>query len=149
VVIIQHQGGNRFIVNEAWVQQLTTLGLNRYEARAYLALLGHDESSAVEVASRANIPRQRIYDVLSSLRDWGMVVAKDGRPTRHVAKEPQIALTSLLEVRRRRRQAEYKRQLAVVETILKEMGQTGEGSRSDRLSAQPIRTEQQKLSGGL
>ncbi len=136
-------------MNEAWVQQLITLGLNRYEARAYLALLGRDESSAVEVASRANIPRQRIYDVLSSLRDWGMVVAKVGRPTRHVAKEPQIALISLLEVRRRRRQDEYKRQLAVVEIILKEMGQTGAGSGSDSLSAQQNRAEKQKLSGGL
>jgi sugar-specific transcriptional regulator TrmB len=136
-------------VNEAWVQQLITLGLNKYEARAYLALLGHDESSAVEVANRARIPRQRIYDVLASLRDWGMVVTRDGRPVRYSAKDPAIALPYLLEIHRRQYQAQHERQIATVNAILTEMGPLSNESIADSTSSQEIQAEDQRLSGGF
>jgi hypothetical protein len=51
----------------ATAAQLTRLGLTSYEAKAYLALLRRDSSTAAQAARLANVPRQRIYDVLASL----------------------------------------------------------------------------------
>jgi sugar-specific transcriptional regulator TrmB len=137
------------MVDERWIPQLKTLGLNKYEARAYLALLGHDESSAVEVANRASIPRQRIYDVLANLRDWDMVIAKDGRPVRHTARDPAIALPSMLEIRRNRQKAEHEQLMGLVETIIYDLEPPSNVSGSDGRPGEQIRSEQRKLSGGL
>ncbi len=149
MVIFREQSVRREILDENWVPQLTTLGLNKYEARAYLALLGHDDSSAVEVASRASIPRQRIYDVLANLRDWDMVIARDGRPIRHTAREPAVALSSMLEIRRRRQMAEHERLLGLVETIIYDLEPLSDASMSDSRPGEQIRSGQRKLSGGL
>ncbi len=137
------------MVDERWIPQLKTLGLNKYEARAYLALLGHDESSAVEVANRASIPRQRIYDVLANLRDWDMVIARDGRPVRHTAREPAMALPSMLEIRRRRQKAEHERLMGLVETIIYDLEPLFDVSEADGRPKEQNRPEQRKLSGGL
>jgi sugar-specific transcriptional regulator TrmB len=137
------------MVDERWIPQLKTLGLNKYEARAYLALLGHDESSAVEVANRASIPRQRIYDVLANLRDWDMVIAKDGRPVRHTARDPAIALPSMLEIRRNRQKAEHEQLMGLVETIIYDLEPPSNVSGFDGRPGKQIRSEQRKLSGGL
>ncbi|MGH7539935.1 MAG: helix-turn-helix domain-containing protein, partial [Gemmatimonadota bacterium] len=51
----------------AHLERLQRLGLTSYEARAYLALLRRDSSTAAETARLAGLPRQRVYDVLSSL----------------------------------------------------------------------------------
>lgn len=77
---------------------LRDLGLTGYEARVYLALLDSGQFSASQVADHSGVPRQRVYDVLSSLVDRGLVEARPhGRGTRYVAVAPQTALPSLLE----------------------------------------------------
>src|SRR5579863_6869612 len=48
-------------------QRLQTMGLNAYEARSYLVLVGHPRFKALELAARAHVPRQKIYEVLDSL----------------------------------------------------------------------------------
>lgn len=48
-------------------QSLIPLGLNAYEAAAYIALLGRPELAPADVAKQAGIPRQRVYDVLTTL----------------------------------------------------------------------------------
>ena len=47
------------------------LGLNAYEARSYLVLVGHPRFKALELAARAHVPRQKIYEVLDSLVEKG------------------------------------------------------------------------------
>ena len=47
---------------------LQQLGLNAYEARSYLVLLGIQIQSAGTRASRS-VPRQKIYEVLDSLME--------------------------------------------------------------------------------
>jgi len=136
------------MVDETRVQQLVTLGLSQYEACAYLALLGYDESSAVEVADRAGVPRQRVYDVLASLRERGLVVTKDGRPLRHTAREPGVALSALLEARRRQQQAENERLAALVEAILAELAPAANG-RSERHPTAPPQDQSQEPVGGF
>ena len=47
------------------------MGLNAYEARSYLVLVGHPRFKALELAARAHVPRQKIYEVLDSLVEKG------------------------------------------------------------------------------
>jgi HTH-type transcriptional regulator, sugar sensing transcriptional regulator len=79
------------------LQQLTQLGLNAYEAKAYLALLGKDSFTATQVADISGVPRQRIYDILSSLVERGLAISRPGSPAKYAAVAPQIALHALLD----------------------------------------------------
>lgn len=76
-------------------QSLLALGLNTYETAAYLALLGRPELGSAEIATRANIPRQRIYDILSSLVAKGLCIARDTSPKTFSAVDPKISLDLL------------------------------------------------------
>lgn len=138
------------MIDETRVHQLMALGLSKYEACAYLALLGYDESSAVEVAGRAGVPRQRIYDVLASLCERNLVVAREGRPTRYTALEPAVALRTIMETRLREQQSENERLMALVETIVPNMGPgPRESSGRDRSSRPQTKSRRRKPVGGL
>ncbi len=78
------------------VDQLTRLGLTTYEAKAYLALIRRDSSSASEVARVARLPRQRIYDVLASLTQKGLATTHPGSPAAYGATAPEAAVSRLL-----------------------------------------------------
>lgn len=86
---------------DAQVQGLVDLGLTRYEARAYLALVPHDSATAAELAADAGIPRQRVYDVLASLVGKGLVRDRSGPVTRFVALDPNTAVGRLMAVKQR------------------------------------------------
>lgn len=137
------------MLDENWVSQLTVLGLNKYEARAYLALLGHEKSSAVEVANRAQVPRQRIYDVLASLLDWGMVVTIDGRPVRHTARHPAVALRTMLEVRRSQQLTEHERLVSLVQDIIDKLEPSSDELALDRRTTKDAQPDGQRLLGGF
>lgn len=107
---------------EALVQQMMSLHVSKYEACAYLALLGCADSSAAEIADRAKVPRQRVYDVLASLHERGLIVTRRGRPVRYTALEPREALEALLESRLREQQAENKRLAALVADLVSALG---------------------------
>lgn len=80
------------------IHQLTQLGLNVYEAKAYTALLGKDSFSATQVADLSGVPRQRIYDILASLVERGLAISRPGRQgTRYAAIAPKLALSALIE----------------------------------------------------
>jgi HTH-type transcriptional regulator, sugar sensing transcriptional regulator len=83
------------------VAGLMDLGLTRYEAQGYLALIGRGEATPAEIARLASIPRQRVYDVLSALSERAMVSMVPGRTTRYTAQPPDQVLDRLLAVRRR------------------------------------------------
>ncbi len=107
------------------VQELVSLGLSKYQARAYLALLGHEESTAVEVAERSGVPRQRVYDVLASLKERALVATKNGRPMRYTAQAPVSALAGLLQERRRKQRAENERLTLLVEKVVADLQPDG------------------------
>jgi sugar-specific transcriptional regulator TrmB len=137
------------MLDENWIPQLTALGLNKYEARAYLALLGYEKSSAVEVANRAQVPRQRIYDVLASLLDWGMVVTTDGRPVRHTALHPAVALPSMLEVRRIQQLTEHERLVSLIQEIIDKLEPFSDDLGLEGRTTNHPQTDGQKLLGGF
>jgi sugar-specific transcriptional regulator TrmB len=80
--------------------QLTRLGLTSYEAKAYLALVRRDSSTAAQAARLANVPRQRIYDVLASLVDKGLASTRPGQVVKYAAVAPELALERLVAQQR-------------------------------------------------
>jgi len=87
------------------IADLTKLGLTSYEARAYAALTGRDSFTAAEVSRVAGLPRQRIYDVLASLLEKGLVSTRPGTVIKYSATEPTLAVEQLLSVRRQQLEA--------------------------------------------
>ncbi len=96
-----------------FVERLTRLGLTSYEARAYVALICRDSSSAAEVARVANLPRQRIYDVLGSLVGKGLASTRPGSQVRYAAVAPEMAVERLM-ARQRATVADLERSAAEV-----------------------------------
>ena len=84
----------------ATAAQLTRLGLTSYEAKAYLTLIRRDSFTAAQVARQSGLPRQRIYDVLGSMVQKGLAVARPGNVVKYAATPPDVAINQLLSVQR-------------------------------------------------
>ena len=82
------------------VGQLTRLGLTSYEAKAYLSLIKRDSYTAAQVARQAALPRQRIYDVLGTLVQKGLAVARPGNVVKYAATPPEVAINMLIQSHR-------------------------------------------------
>ncbi len=92
---------------EAEARRLQQIGLNAYESRAYLVLIGHRRFKALEVAGPARIPRQKIYEVLDSLVEKGFVRVVQGKAKQFSAVEPQLALDAFLARKREAYEREF------------------------------------------
>ena len=80
-------------------RRLQQIGLNAYESRSYLVLLGHPRFKALELAARAEVPRQKIYEVLDSLVAKGFARVVQERTKLFTAVEPALALRGYLSRR--------------------------------------------------
>jgi sugar-specific transcriptional regulator TrmB len=81
-------------------RRLQQLGLNAYESRSYLVLLGHPRFKALELAARAHVPRQKIYEVLDSLVEKGFAQVVQERTKLFSAVEPTLAIPGYLTRKR-------------------------------------------------
>jgi sugar-specific transcriptional regulator TrmB len=106
------------VAEELRVERLTRLGLTSYEARAYIALLRRDTSTAAETARLAGLPRQRVYDVLSSLVEKGLASTRPGRAVKYSATAPEQALERLLAGHRQQLSDLERDTLAVIEDLM-------------------------------
>jgi HTH-type transcriptional regulator, sugar sensing transcriptional regulator len=97
-------------------RRLQQLGMNAYESRSYLVLLGHPKFKALELAARAHVPRQKIYEVLDSLVEKGFAQVVQEKTKLFSAVEPSLAIPGYLG---RRRQ--------VLEQELTDNGRAGAG----------------------
>src|ERR671935_1003459 len=77
-------------------QRLQAMGLNAYEARSYLILVGHPRFKALELAARAHVPRQKIYEVLDSLVEKGFAQVVQEKTKLFSAVEPNLASPGFL-----------------------------------------------------
>jgi len=80
---------------------LEELGLTNYEARVYLALIRRDVFTAAEVAREAQVPRQRVYDVLEGLTRRQLALLRPGKVAGYSAVAPETAVHRLMEQQRR------------------------------------------------
>src|SRR6185503_15788399 len=99
--------------NGDFVAQLTRLGLTSYEAKAYLTLVRRDSFTAAQVARQADLPRQRIYDVLGSLVQKGLASSRPGATIKYAAVAPELAVERLM-AQQRERLAELERDASAV-----------------------------------
>jgi sugar-specific transcriptional regulator TrmB len=92
-------------VNTARAAELiqSGLGLNRYQARAYVAVL-QGCRTARDIAGRARIPVTRVYDTLERLAEMGLV-QRTGQG--FVPLEPRAAVKACLQVLRSRFEEEF------------------------------------------
>ena len=81
-------------------RRLQQLGLNAYESRSYLVLLGHPRFKALELAARAHVPRQKIYEVLDSLVEKGFAQVVQEKTKLFSAVEPSLAIPGYLARKR-------------------------------------------------
>lgn len=70
-------------------------GLNIYETKVWLALLGKGIASAGEIASLSKVPRSRTYDVLESLEKKGFAITKLGKPVKYIGIKPKTILEKI------------------------------------------------------
>ncbi|NWF82559.1 MAG: TrmB family transcriptional regulator [Bryobacteraceae bacterium] len=83
--------------SEKYWRKLQQIGLNAYEARSYLVLVGHPRFKALELAARARVPRQKIYEVLDSLVEKGFAQVVQEKTKLFSAVEPGLAIPAYLE----------------------------------------------------
>lgn len=84
------------IIKQELVKQIKDyFGLNIYETKVWLALLGKGVASAGEIAEISEVPRSRTYDVLESLEKQGFAIIKLGKPVKYIAVKPNIILEKL------------------------------------------------------
>jgi len=99
------------------VGQLTRLGVTSYEAKAYLSLIKRDSYTAAQVARQAALPRQRIYDVLGTLVQKGLAVARPGTVVKYSATPPEVAINLLIQSHRQELAEMERGARSMVETL--------------------------------
>jgi sugar-specific transcriptional regulator TrmB len=91
-----------FILNgnaERVIKTLRTCGLTEYESKVYFTLLLTDRSKMLYIAKKSSVPQSKIYSVMDSLNDKGLVdVSEDGLKTAR-AKEMEQYLSREINAR--------------------------------------------------
>ena len=115
-------------------RKLQQVGLNAYEARSYLVLMGHPRFKALELAARAHVPRQKIYEVLDSLVEKGFAQVIQEKTKLFSAVDPSLAIPSYLARRTRALQGELTEQARLASGLIEDLrtafleGQDGRGT---------------------
>lgn len=78
------------------VESLKQFDLNEYEAKTFVVLLQMDNAPASEISDAANVPKSRIYDVLSELEKKGLVTKQPSSPKKYSANHARRSLEHLL-----------------------------------------------------
>jgi sugar-specific transcriptional regulator TrmB len=96
------------------------MGFSEYETKAYMSLLRQGTASANDIASSADIPQSRVYDVLDSLESKGFVKVQPGRPKQFGSVKPETAIDRFCEFKRRKQTNE----LEEIRTLGSEFSET-------------------------
>jgi sugar-specific transcriptional regulator TrmB len=76
---------------------LKSLGLTKYEAHVYIALLKVASATASEIHEISGVPRASVYTVIDQLLDKGLVSVSQSAPKRFAAYSPEDAITKLMD----------------------------------------------------
>ena len=102
-------------------KRLQQVGLNAYEARSYLVLVGHPRFKALELAARAHVPRQKIYEVLDSLVEKGFAQVVQEKTKLFSAVEPELALPGYLARRQEHLEREIMEQVRLASGLVEDL----------------------------
>jgi len=115
-------------------RRLQQTGLNAYESRSYLVLIGHPRFKALELAARAHVPRQKIYEVLDSLVEKGFAQVVQEKTKLFSAVEPSLAVPNYMARRAQALQQELGEQARLAGSLVEDLnasyseGQGGRGT---------------------
>src|SRR4051795_10001656 len=115
-------------------RRLQQIGLNAYEARSYLVLVGHPRFKALELAARSHVPRQKIYEVLDSLIEKGFAQVVQEKTKLFSAVDPALSIPGFLARRSRMMQNELVEQSRLASGLIGDLeqafkqGQSGRGT---------------------
>ena len=113
-------------------RRLQQFGLNAYEARSYLVLVGRSRFKALELASRASVPRQKIYEVLDSLVEKGFAQVTQEKTKLFSAVEPGLAVPNYLARRREALERELTEQSRLASAIVEDLSAAYSESQEER-----------------
>src|SRR5438552_6475457 len=113
-------------------RRLQQLGLNAYESRSYLVLLGHPKFKALELAARAHVPRQKIYEVLDSLVEKGFAQVVQEKTKLFSAVEPSLAVPSFLARKRQAMEQELTDQSRAASAMIDDLSAAYSGGQGGR-----------------
>ncbi len=102
-------------------RRLQQIGLNAYEARSYLVLIGHPRFKALELAARAHVPRQKIYEVLDSLVEKGFAQVVQEKTKLFSAVEPALAIPAYIARKRRSLDQELTEQQRAADALIEDL----------------------------
>jgi HTH-type transcriptional regulator, sugar sensing transcriptional regulator len=128
-------------------RRLQQIGLNAYEARSYLVLIGHPRFKALELAARAHVPRQKIYEVLDSLVEKGFAQVVQEKTKLFSAVEPALAIPAYLAGKRKLLEHEFTEQTRTANGLIEDLNEAyseGQGERGTldylRIVSEPAQT---------
>lgn len=131
-------------------RRLQQIGLNAYEARSYLVLVGHPRFKALELAARAHVPRQKIYEVLDSLVEKGFAQVVQEKTKLFSAVEPALAIPAYLAAKRKIIEHELTEQSRTATGLIEDLNESyseGQGERGTldylRIVSEPAQTAAQ------
>ena len=109
---------------------LEEFGLSKYEARAYLTMIGKGSLAASEVAYYANLPRSKIYQTVKKLEKKRLAVISKQKPLICSAIPPEEAFSEIVNLHERR----VKNMKKIVDQLQKinDEGQRPKGSEERR-----------------
>ncbi len=81
--------------DEKMLSTLQKLGLTHYSAKTYIVITTFGPINATKIAEEANIPRTKIYDVLTKLEEDGWINVEQGRPKLFTARDPRGIIDEL------------------------------------------------------
>ena len=79
------------------IEQLEALGLSAYAARTFVALTTLQCGTAQEVSEVSDVPRTRVYDAVTELKERGLVEIQQSVPKQFWAISAQTAGTKLTQ----------------------------------------------------
>jgi HTH-type transcriptional regulator, sugar sensing transcriptional regulator len=71
------------------IELLQQIGLSKYDAEAYYALLQHGPLTGYELGKRSGVPLSRSYEILERLHAKGLALVQPGDPPRYTAEAPE------------------------------------------------------------
>lgn len=118
------------IENNDLPSSLEEFGLSKYEARAYLTMLGRGSLAASDLAYYANLPRTKVYQTVKKLEKKRLAVVSKQKPLICSAIPPEEAFGEIVDLHERR----VKNMRKIVERLqkLSDEGQRPKGSEERR-----------------
>jgi len=93
-----------FILNgnaERVIRTLRTCGLTEYESKVYFTLLLTERSKMLDIAKKSSVPQSKIYSVVDSLNDKGLVDVSEEIPKTVRARELEQYLSREINARQK------------------------------------------------